>query len=216
MNRKAVTEGAVRALANSVSQLEAAASLFEQGRDAPALVLAVSGREELGRFVLLYKKAASMLDDQVVDPRQLRKSLDDHEAKLRAGQTSYPVWLKPDLLDSWRDAIATNDTAELTRLQPQLDAAKDAVRRREPQDAHQRRLRAQYVDPQPDGSWSDPSLVSADDSRVAIMTTAAGIANTLLGLQADPIVAASEPGAVLPNMGVFTTIVFGKLASRGT
>jgi hypothetical protein len=49
------------------------------------------------------------------------------------------------------------------------------------------------------------------------MGTAKGIANTLIGLQSDPDlrVVAAESGLVLPNMGDFTTRVFGKIANRG-
>lgn len=118
-------------------------------------------------------------------------------------------------LDEWRTAIAGNDATRVAQLQPQLNLARRAIQKREPQDTHLRRMRAQYVDPQPDGSWSDPAAVTIEDARVALMSVAAGIANTLIGLQSSRLFASAKPHIVLPNMGEFTTRVFSRIAGRG-
>ena len=150
-----------------------------------------------------------------VDPVSLKKALDDHVAKLRAGATSVSVPMREAWLEEWRGAIANNDAAKLEQLRPQFDLANRAIRKREPLDTHLRRMRAQYVDPETDGSWSVPAAVNVDDARIALMGTAAGVANTLIGLQGSKLFAATMLEVALPNMGEFITRVFTRVARRG-
>jgi AbiV family abortive infection protein len=156
-----------------------------------------------------------MAPGEEVEPEKLKKSLDDHEEKLKAGQTSVQVPMGEAWLEEWHVAIAANDSEKLTKLQPQYDLAVRAIRKREPQDTHLRRMRAQYVDPQPDGSWSDPSTVTTEDTRMALMSVAAGVANTLIGLRSNHLLSKMKDEIPPPNMGDFTTRVFSKIAARG-
>lgn len=215
MDSDDLRRGAIRALMNSASLVEAAAHLYAVGHDQGCLVLAVSAREELGRFTLLSSKAKKMTPGEHVSPDTLRKTLDDHEAKLRAGQTSVQVPMSDSWLEEWREAIAENDTERLNTLQPQFDRVAKAIRKREPNDTHQRRKRAQYVDPNSDGSWSDPASVSIEDARVAFMCVAAGVANTLLGLQSSQAFSKARSELEPLDFGQFTTKVFSKVAARG-
>jgi AbiV family abortive infection protein len=217
LNRTDLFKGAILALNHSASVLEAAASLYADGRVVTCFLLATLAREELGRFALLQAKAHSLSHDAKVEPAALKGMLDKHLAKLRAGQTTYPVPMPLDWMDEWKRAIEHGDSKALEQLRPEWERAKRVIRRREPNDTHRRRLQTQYVDPQEDGSWSGPDSISDEDVRVALMGTAAGIANTLIGLQSDPDlrVVAVESGLMLPNMGDFMTRVLGKIANRG-
>lgn len=53
--------GALCALVNSASLVEAAAHLYQAGHDQGCLILAVSAREEIGRFALLASRASRRL-----------------------------------------------------------------------------------------------------------------------------------------------------------
>jgi AbiV family abortive infection protein len=200
---------------NSASLVEAAAHLYAVGHDQGCLVLAVSAREELGRFALLASRAKKMAPGEHVSPKQLRKALDDHEEKLRAGQTSVVVPISESLLKQWREAIAENDAETLRALEPQVDLVAKAIRKREPRETHLRRMRAQYADPNSDGSWSDPASVSIEDARVAFMSVTAGVANTLLGLQSNNAFSKARSEFGLPDFGQFTTKALSQVAARG-
>jgi AbiV family abortive infection protein len=217
LDRTDVFKGALLALAHSAALLEVAANLYAEGQDTASFVTAIWAREEVGRFALLARRGRAMGPSESVSPTVLRKTLDDHVAKLRAGQTSYPVPMRQDWIDEWRRAIEQGDSMALDILRPQLESAQRAIRRREPLDTHQRRLRSQYVDPQPDGSWSGPDSITEDDVRVAVMGTAAGIANALIGLQSDHELRAvvANTSLTLVTLGEFTTRVFGRIALRG-
>jgi hypothetical protein len=59
-------------------------------------------------------------------------------------------------------------------------------------------------------SWSDPSTVTIEDSRVPLMSVAAGVANTLIGLRTEQPFSKAKNEVSLPNMGEFTTRVFSR------
>lgn len=192
MDSDDLLRGALRALVNSASLVEAAAHLYQVGHDQGCLILAVSAREELGRAAMLATTAKSMTPGDHIWPATLRESLNNHEKKLRAGQTSFQVPMRQEWLEEWKTAVGANDPARLAELRPEYELIARSIRRREPQ----------------------LSTITVDDSLGALMSVAAGVANTLIRLATDQTFSRVTTEVLPPHMGDFTTSVFSKISLR--
>lgn len=181
---KEVLEGAIHALTHAGQLCDDANLLFREGRFASAVVLATSGREELGRFSFLVERFLSLEPNGTVSADDLRSSCDDHIAKLRRGQRIIHLPMPTELAERFRAAAekggSTPDTAAVLA---QIDAIAKVKRRREPHDAHERRLRAQYVEPREDGSWSTPAQLTRDEANVFVRTITFEFVNTAMVFQ---------------------------------
>lgn len=173
-----LAEGALRALEHAFRLADDAFLLLERQRWSSAVVLAVFAREELGRYLILAQHARQAAGGGRITVRMIRKSYEDHEAKLRRGFTATTIRLSPE--DSAALTAAMNNPAleDSRRLRNRLDQAHEAKGRRQHHDAHELRLRALYVELSPDGKLILPSSVTQKDARIAVRDVAGDCANT--------------------------------------
>lgn len=207
--------GACCALTHSVSVLEDAAILYSQKRASSSFHLAVMAREELGRFNLLSRRHHELPNNEFLDATELARQLQPHKVKLQAGQSMVPVPMSPDQLAAWQAAIERNDEAASSAISQQIRARAARLRPHQAAELHQHRLKAQYVDFDPQsGRWSRPSEVSKAEASTLIRTVMAEIANALLAAQGTVWLHAAFAtlGEAKPDMGSFTHRIFARLA----
>lgn len=214
VNRQSIALGACYTLVHATHLLEDAVASYSRGRPSTAVHLTVMAREELGRFNLLAQRHDAMQDGDSVDAREVAASLKSHKVKLSAGQSTVPVPLTAEEMAQWTLAIQHSDERMVTVLSEQVRLRAKELKPNQVAEWHQRRLKAQYVDLDPNtGTWSRPSEVALSEAYSLIRTVLAEIANALIGSHALPwlrsalILAKIE----LPQMGPFTHHVFANL-----
>ena len=157
LSQENVKIGVCLSVAHALRLIEDASILYVTERIASSFHLAVMAREELGRALLLWKQASAMKDADTVDVQDLARQIQHHVAKLDAGQSTTHVELPSGLMAAWTAAIEKNDRMALVEIHKQRTALFAKVRKHDPSLLHKRRLKAQYVDLNGDGSWSKPS-----------------------------------------------------------
>lgn len=156
-----------------------------------------------------------MADDQTVDAKEVVESLKSHTTKLRASKFVFAVSMPPEAQAAWTAAIERNDEPTVRRMSEEIHERARERRNHEAVALHQRRLRAQYVDINPnDGRWSRPSEVSMADASTLIRSVMAEIANALVASQSSDWIHAAfvRAGESRPEMGPVTHRVFACLA----
>jgi AbiV family abortive infection protein len=154
-------EGSWFALEQAGRLLRQAAALFDGGDHATALALAMFGREELGRSRLLRRCALEVEKGKRLTAENIRDRCDDHVQKQTASSSN--VTLQIDGTSSLADAVRRSrkhrpGTDAWKKARALIDMAVDSIRRRQPQDRHNSRMRALYVDLSEDGTaWNRPS-----------------------------------------------------------
>ena len=216
VDRESLALGACYALVHAQNLLDDAASLYSRKRASGALHLAVMAREELGRFILLGRRYSELPTGGSVDAREFARSLQPHKVKLQAGQSAVPVPMTSEQLAEWTAAIQNNDESKLAAISADVRSRAEKLRPHQAAEWHQRRLKAQYVDLDPQtGLWSKPSDVSMLDAESLIRTVVAEIANALITSQGVAWIhsAFERAGIAFPRMGPFTHQIYGQLAA---
>ena len=206
--------GACYAMAHAVNVLEDAAILYSQKRASSSFHLAVMAREELGRFNLLAERHYGLPANECVDATELARHLEPHKIKLLAGQSVVPVPMTPEELKAWQAAIERNDETASSAISQQIRTSAAKLKPHQAAALHQRRLKAQYVDLDPQtGQWSRPSEVSMADASTLIRTVMAEIANALVAAQGAAWLHAAfaSIGERRPEMGPFMHRIFARL-----
>lgn len=186
-----VRSGACCALAHAAHLIEDAAILYAANRISSGYALAVLAREEYGRANILWQRASAMSENETLDSESLADELQDHIAKIDAGQLTTLVKLPPDLMASWTQAIHAQDKVALAKIAAKRDALVAQIRKHDPSLLHKRRLKALYVDLNQDGTWSRPSQTKKGDAQTLILFVASEIAGSLLEAADDPTMAAA-------------------------
>lgn len=172
LSRANLNEGACYALAHSAHLLEDAAILYERNRVSSSFHIAVMAREELGRFNLLCKLAQELAEGETRDAKEVTTCLKPgkrpHQAKLQAGQSTFFI-------------TAPLPTESFLVRQKRYEE----MRKVDSTFLHSRRLAAQYVDLNPDGTWSKPSDTKKEDAEMLIYTVAGEISDSLMWAEND-------------------------------
>jgi AbiV family abortive infection protein len=208
--------GACYAIDHAQTLLEDAAALYSHKRASGAFHLAVMAREELGRFNLLADRYHKLSAGEFLDAKKLAQSLQPHKVKLLAGQSTVPVPMTTEQLAEWSAAIRRNDEQTISAISKDVRLRAQKLKPHQAAELHQRRLKAQYVDLDPQtGRWSQPSSVSMLDASMLIRTVVAEIANALIGSQGvDWIHSGFQvAGMSPPQMGPFTHRIYGHLGA---
>jgi AbiV family abortive infection protein len=217
VNRKSLRSGACFALAHAASLIEDAAILYEANRISSGFHLAVLAREELGRANLLWKRASTMSLVGSVTVEDLRKGLQDHIAKLDAGQSTTHFKIPAKTMTEWTAAILANDKAALAKVHEKRMAVAAKVRKHDPARLHNLRFKAQYVDIDTNGKWTKPSETKKADAQSLLVTVACEISDTLLWANEDKIFcdACAKAKQKLPTYNEFEANVMQKIFRVG-
>ncbi len=216
VDRHSIALGACFAINHAQTLLEDAATLYSHKRASGAFHLAVMAREELGRFHLLAERYHKLSDGELLDAKELAQSLQPHKVKLFAGQSTVPVPMTTEQHAEWSAAIQRNDEQTVSTISQNVRLRAQRLKPHQAAELHQRRLKAQYVDLDPQtGLWSQPSSVSMLDASTLIRTVVAEIANALIGLRGVAWIqnAFQVAGMSPPKMGPFTHRIYAFLGT---
>jgi AbiV family abortive infection protein len=165
-------EGSWYALEQAGRLLRAAVGLFDDGDPATGLVLAMLGREEIGRSRILRRLADEAAAGVCFEAADVTKQCEDHVTKQRAGTFGTTLRVVPSsqlaaaLQTSVRSAPGSTEQVAARKV---IRAASEAKAKRDPQDRHDLREVALYVDLDPSGTtWSRPCAVASTDARAHI------------------------------------------------
>jgi len=167
----ALMKGSWFALVQAGHLLQDAVLLYHAGRYATAVGLAMFAREELGRYRLLrdwWHEAKTT--GRSFDATEVRSRLDDHVEKQRAAVLSLTYEEPPDsVVGKLLIACIQNKigSPEYNAAREELEKVDKWRARRLPHERHEDRMKALYVDLDPQsGAWKRPGdSFSRDEAR---------------------------------------------------
>ena len=165
--------------------LRSAAEVFDSGDHATGVVLAMLGQEELGRSRILRDIATDAAAGKKFQPEDIQNACFDHVVKQKAAVLGITLNDPPEPFRSLIKEMLglTPGTEEYRRANDKLDEAIKAKAKRLPQDRHDMRTSALYVDLDDDGTtWNRPSTLS----RTKAYDIISGAVNDYAG-QHDPV-----------------------------
>jgi len=181
-----VWEGSWFALEQCGRLLRSASELFDSGDHATGVVLAMLGQEELGRSRILRNIAKRVAAGETFRPEDIQNACFDHVVKQRSAVLGITLNDPPEPFRSLIKEMLglTPGTEEYRRANDRFDEAIKAKARRLPQDRHDMRTTALYVDLDDDGTtWKRPSTLI---SRAGAYDVISGAVNDYAG-QCDPV-----------------------------
>lgn len=165
-------EGSWYALEQAGRLLGAAVGVFDDGDAATGLVLAMLGREEIGRARILRRLADEAATGVCFEAADVTRQCGDHVTKQRAGTfcTTLRVVPPSQLAAALQTGVrSAPGSAEQIAAREVIRAASEAKAKRDPQDRHDLREIALYVDLDSSGTtWSRPCAVASTDARAHI------------------------------------------------
>ena len=172
VSEQTLLEGSWHAFAQAGRLLRSAVQLFDAGDASSGLVLAMLGREELGRSRLLRDCSGEVKAGKVFTPSEIKDKCGDHVTKQEASALS--TVLRPSRDSALGKALlALNEHPHTSReyrdARKLLDTAYEAKTKRQPADRHDARCNSLYVDLDESGSsWNRPIDVSIEMARQQI------------------------------------------------
>jgi AbiV family abortive infection protein len=158
-------QGSWYALEQSGILLTSAALVYDHGDKSTAVVLSMFGREELGRSIILRKLAKRVTEGEHLSPEDVRRACENHVAKQAAGAQSTTLRTQaPNQLDAaLRERMRVDPGSEKwQQASKTVDLSTKAQRKRQPQDRHEMRESALYVDLDATGTaWLRPSTLDS-------------------------------------------------------
>ena len=162
-------EGSWYALEQAGRLLHAAVGVYDRGDPGTALALGMFGSEEIGRSRILRTLANEVASGASFSPQNVTDRCNDHVKKQREGATGTSIRFAPPS----QLAKAVQIRAGSTPRSPGWKAACDVISvavtsktKRDPQDRHDMREKALYVDLDSDSmSWSRPCSITATIAR---------------------------------------------------
>lgn len=183
--------GSWYALEQAGRLLRSAVTLFDGGDPSTAVVLAMFGREELGRSQILRKLAAKVKAGEKLTAKQISKSCDRHLAKQEAAVLSTTLRVDPNtqLSAAVQTRVCAGFNSEAGRkASAEIEEATKAKRKRDPKSRHDARVQGLYVDLDDSGtSWIRPASLSAQVVRDHIFDAVSDYAGELDRLRIDVI-----------------------------
>ncbi len=162
-------QGAWYALEQAGRLLHAATVLADDGDPITGAAVAMFGREELGRSVILRKLADDVDEGATMEPAEVRDACDNHVTKQSAGAFSTTLRAEPPtgVDTALRKMLGTEPgSQEWKAAEETADLATDAKRKRNPQRRHSIRIGGLYVDLNDGGSgWFRPCIRDASVAR---------------------------------------------------
>lgn len=145
-------QGAFYALEQAGYILQDARLLYGQGRWPSSFALAVLSREEIGQARIYLRKRKALLEGNIVTLQSLKAEVSGGGAHVRRITASQQIIGVPVSVAGWGDRPEPGSPEEKQLLE-RLDQKRRILDEQRPKEAHQRKLRALYVDPGEDGPY---------------------------------------------------------------
>ncbi|MCS6285410.1 MAG: AbiV family abortive infection protein [Nitrospira sp.] len=169
ISESVLLEGSWYALEQAGRLLRAAVGVYDRGDSATALALAMFGREEIGRSRILRTLANEVANGASFSAQNVTDRCDDHVKKQREGATGTTLRVPPQSqLAKALQAQANNapGSSGWKAARAVISAATTSKAKRDPQDRHDMREKALYVDLASDSkSWCRPSMITPTVAR---------------------------------------------------
>jgi AbiV family abortive infection protein len=161
-------EGAWHALAQAGRLLNSAATLYVAGDASTALAIAMFAREELGRSMLLRECAREVRGGKILSTKDVTKRCDSHVAKQAA--SAFSIVLRGGIRQALTDLSSHDPLSERGQAaDAMVRSAVSAKQKRQPQQRHDDRCNALYVDLNEVGTaWRCPTDIQKDEARNGI------------------------------------------------
>ena len=173
VDEQTLLEGSWWALEQAGRLLRSATVLFKSGDCSTALAVAMFGREELGRSRLLRDCAREVREGNLLQPHKITERCKDHVRKQKA--SAFHITLSPQSDSQLGKALRSLNEYEPSSEQwhnaeSDINSAVKAKLKRQPDERHQARCSALYVDLNGLGTdWLRPSVkIAKDETRKAI------------------------------------------------
>jgi AbiV family abortive infection protein len=157
---QSLLRGAVYSLEHCGELLRDAKALYENGSYATALAVGAFAREDLGRWRMLLKLRKRALAGESLTVGYVRDACDDHVSKQEAGMTSLTTRSNNEsgvgklLQTRFKAPLGSKERREADKQIAKLDQVKS---KRTPNDRHQLRMKALYVDILSEEDWNRPA-----------------------------------------------------------
>jgi AbiV family abortive infection protein len=152
-------EGAAYSLEQCGLLLRDANILYRSGSYSSAIALTAFAREELGRYKILLDLRSRALAGETFTTKDLQKHCDDHVAKQRAGMLSITIMTNIETgLGRILQARMQHhpQTKEWQEADAELNRIQEMLKKRTPNDRHEKRMAALYVEPISETEWNRP------------------------------------------------------------
>jgi AbiV family abortive infection protein len=173
VNKQFLLEGAVYALQHCGTLLRDAVALCDQGSYPSAVVLALFGREELGKCRILMNAFEKVEAGETVELKALKKQITNHMPKQTAALLGFAQSFDNDspLGKALRTIQSdTPDSPEFQEALRLLDESRQARSEEIPNERHEFRMSMLYVEMNDDGSgWKRPQEQSNRDAEKAVI-----------------------------------------------
>ena len=167
--------GAMYAMEQGGHLLQDAFAMYENGRYASSTVLSVFAREEIGRSaILLEMRKDALASGSTVSAESVTEACDDHVEKLRRGSGGITFEFGPERSEDLKGLFTFPHEPESSDYKKARAIVDDFVARkarRDPNDTHQKRMRALYVEPS-DSGWNRPCEMAKEDARRVLQDAA--------------------------------------------
>jgi AbiV family abortive infection protein len=161
--------GSALALEQCGLLLRDAVCLYQNRSFASAVVLAAFAREELGRYGILRDFRRDLLDGSPVTIEQIKQACDNHVTKQREGMVSSTLsWDRDSRIEKLTLVRRTHHphTQEWEDAEAEMNEIMKRKDRRTPNDRHELREKALYVEPKASGvDWNRPADMSAMEAH---------------------------------------------------
>jgi AbiV family abortive infection protein len=198
-------EGSWYALEQAGRLLHAAVGVYDRGDPGTALALAMFGREEVGRSRILRTLADEVAAGASFNTTEVIRRCEDHVRKQREGATGTTLRVMPP------SQLAKTVQARVSSApgSPEWKAARDVISaavasktKRDPQDRHDMREKALYVDLDSNSnSWSRPCTIDATVAREHIEDAVGDYAFECDALR-DDVIADDFPAMAKARVGM--------------
>ena len=164
--------GAMYAMEQGGHLLRDAVAMYTSSRYASSMVLGVFAREEIGRAtILLEMRKNAIATGSAVSVKAVAEACDDHVTKLTRGRGGITFEWGPERSADLKGLWADPQSEEFKKAHAFVDDLVARKARRDPDDTHQKRMRALYVEPT-DTGWNRPCETAKEDARRLLRDTA--------------------------------------------
>jgi AbiV family abortive infection protein len=168
VSEQTLLEGSWYALEQAGRLLNSSKILFESGDFSTALAVAMFGREELGRSLLLRDCAKKVNEGETLQAEEIIKRCENHVSKQAA--SAFGTTLRPSNDSELGKALNAKCTHapssdKWVRAEEVINSAIEAKQKRQPNERHQLRCSSLYVDISAIGTgWARPVEISKEEA----------------------------------------------------
>jgi AbiV family abortive infection protein len=137
--------------------------LYRSGSYASAVVLTAFAREELGRSTIFRDFWIRASAGEAFTVEQLQEACDDHVTKQRAGMLSITMTADRDS-GLGKILSVSHSSPEWKQARAEIQRLDEIKTKRTPDDRHEKRKAALYVEPISEHAWNRPGVTSASNA----------------------------------------------------